>query len=77
VRELSERKDQNILKFKLDKIVELESFPVRNIGEIVLSEVLNFFSSRSVSFTIPVKREGSTNSFLRFLDSLNKSVKVL
>jgi hypothetical protein len=76
VRELSEREDQNILKLKLDEMIELESFPVEDMGEIVLSRVLNFFSSRSAFFIIFIKREGLTDPFLRLLDFFDKSVKV-
>ena len=44
VRELSERENQNILKLKLDKMVKLESFPVKNVGEVVSSGALNSLS---------------------------------
>ena len=76
MRELSERKNQNILKLKLDKIVELESFPVKNIGKVILSKALNSFSPRSISFITLVKGERFTNPFFRLLDFSNKSVKM-
>jgi hypothetical protein len=76
VRELNERENQNILKFKLDKMIELKFFPVRNIRKIVLSGALNSFSSRSVSFIFLVKRKGFINPFFKLLDFSDRNAKM-
>jgi hypothetical protein len=39
-------------------------------------EALNSFSPRSASFIIPVKREGFTDLFFRFLDSSNRNAEM-
>jgi hypothetical protein len=41
-----------------------------------LSEALNSLSSRSASFIIPVKKEGSTDPFLRLLDFSGRSAEI-
>jgi hypothetical protein len=77
VRELNKRENQNILKLKLNKMVELESFTVKNMRKVVLLKALNFPSPRSTSFITPVKREGSTNPFLKLLNSPSRNVEIL
>jgi hypothetical protein len=76
VRELNKREDQNILKLKLNEIVKLKSFPVKDMGEIILSKALNSLSSRSAFFTVSITKKGFTNPFFKFLDSPNKSAKM-
>jgi hypothetical protein len=41
-----------------------------------LPGTLNSLSSRSASFTIPIKGKGFINPFFRLLDFLNKNTKV-
>jgi hypothetical protein len=63
VRDLSERKDQNILKLELNKMVKLKSFSIKGTEEVIPkineisseapaepAEILNPFSPRSSSF---------------------------
>jgi hypothetical protein len=55
-----------------------ESSPgkILNFSLNFLPRALNFSSSRSVSFTILVKRKGFTDPFFGLLDSFNKNIKM-
>jgi hypothetical protein len=44
--------------------------------QLFILRILNFFSSRSSSFTISVKRERFINPFFRLLDSPNRSAEM-
>jgi len=58
-------------------MVKLESFPVKNMRKIILSEILNSFSSRFASFITLVKGKRFINLFFfKFLDSPDRSIKV-
>jgi hypothetical protein len=50
---------------------EISNFPLD-----FLPEALNSFLSRFASFIIPVKKKGSTNFFLGFLDSSGRNIKM-
>jgi hypothetical protein len=62
---------KNILDLKMDK---LAAGIIERVS--ILLETLNFFSSRSASFTAPVREEGSINPFFKLLDSPDKNAKV-
>jgi hypothetical protein len=74
---LGKRKDQNILKLEIDEIMN-ESGPgeIPDLSLNFLPGALNFFSSRSASFTAPIKGKGITNSFLKLLDSPGKNAEM-
>jgi hypothetical protein len=79
VRDLSERKNQNILKLELDKMVELKSFPVKSTkgdGQLPAPKALNSLSPRPSSFTVPIDKEGFTDPFLRLLNSPNRNAEM-
>jgi hypothetical protein len=74
LRELDCREKQNILKLKIDKI--MADSTIKRDEQFPALGALNFFSSRSFSFTVPVRRKGFTDPFFRLLDSSNKSAKM-
>jgi len=71
MRDLGNREARNILELEVDEIVA-------NAAErVVLLRALNFFSPRSSSFTNLFMGERITDLFFKFLDSSDKSVKML
>jgi hypothetical protein len=74
LRDLSSRKDRNIFKLKINKI--MADNIVNGNGQLFILKALNFFSPRPFSFTVSVKRERFTNPFLKFLDFLNRNIEM-
>jgi hypothetical protein len=68
LRDLGNWENRNILEFEMDKILSDRQFPTLKI--------LNSFSSRPSSFTVPVGGEGFTNPFLRLLDFPSKNTEM-
>jgi hypothetical protein len=75
MRDLDNREARNILKIKMDEIVNDLLEVLR--GKVILLRALNFLSPRFISFIAPVKGKGSINPFFKLLDSPGKSVKML
>jgi hypothetical protein len=44
--------------------------------KIILLKALNSLSSRSASFTAPVKKKGFTNPFFELLNSPNRNIEM-
>jgi hypothetical protein len=74
LRELDRREKQNILKLKINEIMANRA--VKENRQLLTLKVLNSPSPRSFSFTVPVIGKGSTNPFLRLLNSLNKNAEI-
>jgi hypothetical protein len=70
MRDLGNREARNILELKINEIIADAA------REIILPGALNSPSPRSFSFTNLAVREGSTDSFLRFLDSFGRSAEM-
>jgi hypothetical protein len=74
LRDLGSRKDRNILKLKIDKVMADNA--VKENGQFFTLKILNFFSPRPFSFTISVGKKGFINPFFKLLDSLNKNAEM-
>jgi hypothetical protein len=74
LRDLSNRKDRNIFKLEIDKIMADNT--VEKNGQLFILKALNFLSSRLFSFTVSVGGEESTDPFFKLLDFPGKNVKV-
>jgi hypothetical protein len=68
LRDLGSREDRNIFEFEMDEML--------SDGQFLVLRILNFFSFRSFSFTVPVGGEGFTDLFFRFLDSFGRNAEV-
>jgi len=75
-RALGARELQNIEKLKIDEIITEDMKIFKGNRQFPAPEILNSFSPRPFSFTVPVGRKGSTDPFLRLLNSPGKNTKV-
>jgi hypothetical protein len=66
---LDSREDRNIFELEMDKILSNR--------QLSALKALNFFSSRSFSFTVPVGGKGFINLFFRLLDFFSKNAEML
>jgi uncharacterized protein YjbK len=77
IKELGRRENQNILKLEIDKMMTEGMKISERDKQFFVLKVLNSLSPRSSSFTALAKKEGSTNPFLRLLNSPNKNAEML
>jgi hypothetical protein len=73
-RKFDRREEQNIFELEIDEIMADEA--IEGDGQLLVLKILNSFSSRFFSFTVPVEGEGFINSFFRFLDSFDRNVEI-
>jgi hypothetical protein len=65
------------LKLEINEMIDESGLKkIFNFFSDFLSGALNSFSSRSVSFIVPVEGKRSINSFFKLLDSSGKSIEM-
>ena len=74
MRDLGSRKDRNIFKLEIDKIMADDI--IKGNGQFPVLKVLNSPSPRFSSFTVSIG-EGFTDLFFRLLDFPGRSAEVL
>jgi len=77
LRDLDNRKNRNILEFKINEIM-IESVKIlERDRQFPALKALNSFSPRLSSFTVSVRGKRSIDPFLKLLDSFGKSIEML
>jgi hypothetical protein len=74
LRKLDRREKQNILEFEINEIMANDA--IERNKQLSISGALNFPSSRPSFFTVPVKKEESTDPFLKLLDFSDRNTEI-